>query len=415
MQEKLKIEQEKLKREQEKLKRELKKEQEKLKREQEKLEKLKKLKREQEKLKKLKREQEKLKRDQEKLEPEPETILHVVTEDATQAGLLGRAILSNRLPFLNSTSFDSFVIKIGCSSVMLGGQSPPGSRILYLAGINYQEMDWIYSLTKITDAIKLLDCNEIKYLVNTLECTTKCIWNGDAKLNSLCNLKRVSVSGCFKLRQVFPSALLQSLVSLEHIEIDVCDSLEEIFEKEKEEDHQENEIVSLKIDHTATSPCLGNLVFIKISECHKLKNLFTPSIVKGLVHLRTLEVKLCSTLEEIISDEKAETGGSTERITFPCLYRIDLRGLDSLTCFCARRCTIEFPALELLDIKKCPKMETFGRGNQVTPNLVNRIHLDGQKRWTNNLNITLQQFFKERQIVFEQYKQQNNHSRAYAM
>ncbi|KAK1569202.1 hypothetical protein Q3G72_033770 [Acer saccharum] len=475
------------------------------------------------------------------------TILHSVTEDATLAGSLGRAILSNRMPFLNSTSFDSFVIKFGCPSFKIFEESPPWSRILYLAGIKYQELDWAYSLTKITDALQLcgmaglrniltdlgnhgfndlkflqlVHCGEIKYLVNTLECTPKFIvfnslesllmhdmnilieichgplpaesfrklkrmhlqkcnkmlnivpsdllrrlhslesfeargclsvvyvfdferlviakeetkflsslnhlklrslsnmmqiWNGDAKLISLCNLKNVLVNQCSKLRQVFPPALLQSLVSLEHmeiyncsrleeifgkeeehLEIDYCNSLEEIFGKEEEEeDHQENEIVSQKIDHIATSPHLGNLVLIKISSCYKLKNLFTPSIVKGLVQLRTLAVKFCRTLEEIISDEKAETGGSTERITFPGLYQIDLRGLDSLTCFCARRCTIEFPALELLDIQRCSKMETFGRGDQVTPKLVNMIHLDGKKRWMDNLNITLQQFFKEK-------------------
>ncbi|TXG55670.1 hypothetical protein EZV62_020926 [Acer yangbiense] len=437
------------------------------------------------------------------------TILHSVTEDTILAGSLGRAILSNRMPFLNSTSFDSFVIKFGCPSFKIFEESPPWSRILYLAGIKYQELDWAYSLTKITDALQLcgmaglrniltdlgnhgfndlkflqlVHCGEIKYLVNTLECTPKFIvfnslesllmhdmnilieichgplpaesfrklkrmhlqkcnkmlnivtsdllrrlhslesfeargclsvvyvfdferlviakeenkflsslnhlklrslsnmmqiWNGDAKLISLCNLKHVLVNQCSKLRQVFPPALLQSLVSLEHMEIYNCSHLEEIFGKEEEEeDHQENEIVSLKIDHIATSPRLGNLVLIKISSCYKLKNLFTPSIVKGLVQLRTLAVKFCKTLEEIISDEKAETGGSTERITFPGLYQIVLRGLDSLTCFCARRCTIEFPALELLDIQRCSKMETFGRGDQVTPKLVNMIHLDG--------------------------------------
>ncbi|TXG55648.1 hypothetical protein EZV62_020904 [Acer yangbiense] len=423
------------------------------------------------------------------------TILHVVTGGDSLAGSLGRIILSNRMPFLNSTSFD---IKIGYARDMLIEKSPPGSRILYLAGIKYQELDWAYSLIKITDALQLrgiaglrnilpdlgnhgfndlkflqlVHCGEINYLINTLECTPKCIvlnglesllmkhidllqrlhslesfeahdcfsvvyvfdfeslviakeetkflsslnhlklwslfnmmriWNGDAKLISLCNLKLISVYRCSNLRQVFPPALLQCLVSLEHMEIEGCDRLEEIFgkEEEEEEDHQENKIVSLKIDHTATSPRLGNLVSIKISGCPKLKNLFASSIAKGLVQLRTLKVVLCSKLEEIISDEKAETGGSTDRITFPSFYQIDLGDLRSLACFCARRCTIEFPALELLDIQRCSKMETFGRGDQaVTPKLVNMIKIDGEKRWMDNLNITLQQFFKGKQLFF---------------
>ncbi|KAH7519120.1 hypothetical protein JRO89_XSUnG0132700 [Xanthoceras sorbifolium] len=131
------------------------------------------------------------------------------------------------------------------------------------------------------------------------------IWNGDATLISLCNLTTISVYHCSKLRQVFPPPLLQSLVSLEIID---CNSLEEIFGKEEEED-QENEIVALKIDHTAVS--------------------------------------------------------------------------------------LEFPALESVNIQECPKLETFVRGGQVAPKL-NVIHLEGEKRWMDNLNITVQQFFNEK-------------------
>ncbi|KAK1567054.1 hypothetical protein Q3G72_007602 [Acer saccharum] len=61
------------------------------------------------------------------------TILRVSTNDATLDGSLGHAILSNRVPFLNSTSFD---IKIGYARDILLEKSPPGSRILYLEGFN---------------------------------------------------------------------------------------------------------------------------------------------------------------------------------------------------------------------------------------------------------------------------------------
>ncbi|KAK0591171.1 hypothetical protein LWI29_036456 [Acer saccharum] len=118
------------------------------------------------------------------------------------------------------------------------------------------------------------------------------IWKGDAKLFNLCNLRWILLQDCSKLRQVFPPALQQSLSSLEQVVISSCDSLEEIFGKEEEEDHhQENEIVELKIEHTTTSPSFGKLTFIHISDCH-------PSIVKGLVQLSKLEVELCRTMEK---------------------------------------------------------------------------------------------------------------------
>ncbi|KAL5861582.1 hypothetical protein ACOSQ4_002878 [Xanthoceras sorbifolium] len=327
-------------------------------------------------------------------------ILHISTGEAgpNNSLELGHVILSNRMPFLNITSF---VIKIGYKYNQLEQSPLPWSKILYIKSILI-EVTTELQLCKIVgihgfNELKLLElthCQEITYLLGTLEytlyrgfnsvgslltehipnlvnlfhgplpaesfcklqemymwnynkmltiipshllqrlhsledfdarscysviylfdfqslriilfdlCEIIQIWNGDATLISLCNLTTISVYHCSKLRQVFPPPLLQSLVSLEIID---CNSLEEIFGKEEEED-QENEIVALKIDHTAVS--LG---------CHKLKNLFTPAIVKGLVQLKTLKVELFRTLEDIISDEKAETGGSTESITFPSL------------------------------------------------------------------------------------------------
>ncbi|KAL5865550.1 hypothetical protein ACOSQ3_003064 [Xanthoceras sorbifolium] len=327
-------------------------------------------------------------------------ILHISTGEAgpNNSLELGHVILSNRMPFLNITSF---VIKIGYKYNQLEQSPLPWSKILYIKSILI-EVTTELQLCKIVgihgfNDLKLLElthCQEITYLLGTLEytlyrgfnsvgslltehipnlvnlfhgplpaesfcklqemymwnynkmltiipshllqrlhsledfdarscysviyflsslkriilfdlCEIIQIWNGDATLISLCNLTTISVYHCSKLRQVFPPPLLQSLVSLEIID---CNSLEEIFGKEEEED-QENEIVALKIDHTAVS--LG---------CHKLKNLFTPAIVKGLVQLKTLKVELFRTLEDIISDEKAETGGSTESITQPHLF-----------------------------------------------------------------------------------------------
>lgn len=102
-------------------------------------------------------------------------------------------------------------------------------------------------------------------------------------------------------------------------------------------------------------------------------------------------------MEAIIWDEKAETGPSTWWTIFPSLYEIYLTDFICLICFYAGWCDIEFQALELVDIQICPKMKTFGHSDQVTHKL-NVINLNSEKRWMDNLNITVQQFFKEKQV-----------------
>ncbi|XP_044476181.1 probable disease resistance protein At4g27220 [Mangifera indica] len=212
------------------------------------------------------------------------------------------------------------------------------------------------------------------------------IWKGDHQSISLHNLKRVYLWSCPKLIKLFSPTLLQSLICLEEIELNLCYNLKEIFEKE--------EVENVELDQTIIPPCLGNLTFIKISGCFNLEILFTPSIVKLLVKLKTLVIKRCLRIQEIITNEKGEKEEPLESIVFPSLYCLELGKLNSLTCFSSRSYTIEFPKLERLRIYKCRKMKTFGFGEQVTPNL-KKVRLGGTNRWNGNLKSTLEEFFNE--------------------
>lgn len=156
---------------------------------------------------------------------------------------------------------------------------------------------------------------------------------------------------------------------------------------------------------SSPTPSLGNLVSITIRGCGKLRNLFTTSMVKSLVRLESLEVSSCPTLQEIIMDDEGEVGlqgASTKKITFPSLFNIELYDLDSLACFCSSdlHATVEFLALEALQIIRCPSMKTFGYGDQLTPKLLKGVELEiGEYRWTGNLNHTVQQYvYNEKKI-----------------
>ncbi|XP_031263112.1 probable disease resistance protein At4g27220 [Pistacia vera] len=173
------------------------------------------------------------------------------------------------------------------------------------------------------------------------------IWKGDHQSISLHNLKKVVLWSCNKLIKLFSPSLLETLICLEEIHIKFCNDLEEIFEKK--------EVLYEELGHTITSPSLGNLASIYIFVCRELKNLFTPSIVKCLVKLKYLQVSFCPKIQEIVTNEEGEKEASIEKIGFPSLYLLELRGLNNLTCFSSGSYTIEFPALERLEITDVEK------------------------------------------------------------
>ncbi|TXG55669.1 hypothetical protein EZV62_020925 [Acer yangbiense] len=223
-------------------------------------------------------------------------------------------------------------------------------------------------------------------MLQTLELTmlTKMeqVWKGDSQLMSLCNLKRLKLDYCLELKKLFSPALQQTLLSLEHLEVICCYKLEEIFGKIQEA-------------QATASPSLGKLRFILMKSCTQLKTLFVPSIVESLVQLGTLKVQSCTTMKEVIADEKGEGAAKKKRIVFPNLYEIHLERLDSLICFCPYT-TLEFPALEILRIDECPKMKMFGYGDQITPKL-KKVLQGTKEHWFGSLNLTVQQLFKEEQ------------------
>ncbi|KAJ4713064.1 Disease resistance protein [Melia azedarach] len=216
------------------------------------------------------------------------------------------------------------------------------------------------------------------------------VWKGNIRFLYFHSLKILGLWNCNEIRNIFPQAMLPSLISLERIEVSGCHNLEEIFGKKEE--GQEDEIVSWKKCHTEA---LGNLTYINVESCSKVVNLFTTSIAKSLVQLKKMDVSWCSAMQEIVSIEEGE---SAERIVFLSLYSMELKGLDSLTCFLPGLCPIEFPALERVKIVGCPKMKTFGFGDQVTPKL-KKVNLEGKNRWMGNLNDTLQKFFHEQESI----------------
>ncbi|XP_059655814.1 probable disease resistance protein At4g27220 [Cornus florida] len=199
--------------------------------------------------------------------------------------------------------------------------------------------------------------SKLKEIVLDSLSNTTHIWkDGPHQFISLCNLEQLCVCCCPKLRKLLSPKLLQWLVRLKYLDVIACHSLEVLFGHDEEQDTE-----------TAV-PFLRSLTRVSVYHCENLRRLFSTSIVKGdLEKLECLNVSRCYKLQNVIEDKKGKQEAAS--VEFPCLSSISLIQLYKLKSFCTGYYTIEWPSLERLDIRYCSEMETFGYGDQLTPQL----------------------------------------------
>ncbi|XP_058007404.1 uncharacterized protein LOC110653611 isoform X2 [Hevea brasiliensis] len=120
------------------------------------------------------------------------------------------------------------------------------------------------------------------------------------------------------------------------------------------EDLRLGSVTCEKIWHDQLSATYSNLKSLSVYGCNKLKYLFTTSIVKSLLQLKTLHIDDCSSLEEIILTEEIieEEDERVNKIIFPKLDVLELWHLPNLIRFCSGY-QIEFQSLTDLDIGGC--------------------------------------------------------------
>eukprot|EP00257_Ricinus_communis_P015766 XP_015573739.1 disease resistance protein At4g27190 [Ricinus communis] len=84
-------------------------------------------------------------------------------------------------------------------------------------------------------------------------------------------------------------------------------------------------------------PCFDNLRSLHIHDCGKLKNVFSLSIARVLVHLEYLDCSHCGKIREIISKKEGEDfriAEAAENTWFPKLTYLELDSLPELISFC---------------------------------------------------------------------------------
>ncbi|KAK8689483.1 hypothetical protein V6N13_088200 [Hibiscus sabdariffa] len=137
-----------------------------------------------------------------------------------------------------------------------------------------------------------------------------------------------------------------------------------------------------------------NLTTLEVSRCQGLKHLFAHSTAKSLVQLTRMSITDCKMIEEIVGCSGDEV---KEGIEFTQLKCLGLSCLPNLSSFCSGNCTFEFPLLETVILRNCPKMRTFPQKRFIAPKLqpVYSTEAGDAGPWEGDQNTTIQLLFME--------------------
>ena len=104
-------------------------------------------------------------------------------------------------------------------------------------------------------------------------------------------------------------------------------------------------------------PRFQNLTRLTVQRCHKLKYIFSASMIESLKQLQHLDIRFCEDLQEIISENRADQ--VIPYFVFPQLTTLKLQDLPKLRCLYTVMHTSEWPALEILLVHGCDKLKIF--------------------------------------------------------
>ncbi|PPD91121.1 hypothetical protein GOBAR_DD11943 [Gossypium barbadense] len=211
------------------------------------------------------------------------------------------------------------------------------------------------------------------------------------------------------VEEVFPcKGDVGTLTPIRNLMLDRAMNLYHIWRKDLEFDHILSNLQKLEvwecddlINITVSSSSLQNLTTLDVSFCQMMTNLVTPLVVKNLVQLTRMSVAGCSKMTEIVGNG----GDCHQTIVVSKLKCLELSYLESLTSFCSRNYTFNFPCLEELVVERCPRLKTFTEGVLSTPQLQRVIQSRYPEKWSwaSDLNTTIQQLYTEKDGFYDGY------------
>ncbi|XP_039683128.1 uncharacterized protein [Medicago truncatula] len=146
----------------------------------------------------------------------------------------------------------------------------------------------------------------------------------------------------------------------------------------------------------SSSTSFTNLTYLVVDNCIELICLITSTTAKSLVQLKTLKIKNCEKMLDVVKidhEEKVE-----ENILFENLEFLELTSLSCLRSFCCGKQAIVFPSLLDFVVKGCPQMKIFSSALTVAPCLTSIEVEEENMRWKGDLNTTIEQMFIEKEV-----------------
>ncbi|XP_022637496.1 uncharacterized protein LOC106763188 [Vigna radiata var. radiata] len=135
------------------------------------------------------------------------------------------------------------------------------------------------------------------------------------------NLQEVNIYKCGELKHVFSANITAGLPQLKILEIGKCNMLEQIIEDEivAEDEYQHFESNQVKVsaksisipsvsivNNSSGSFSLSSLAFLWIDACPMLESLFTTSVAKTLTSLEQLKISKCHGLKHIVTPTRVK-------------------------------------------------------------------------------------------------------------
>ncbi|KAJ0028331.1 hypothetical protein Pint_36512 [Pistacia integerrima] len=184
--------------------------------------------------------------------------------------------------------------------------------------------------------LQVIDNSELEQMIDVKD-------GEEVGANLLQTLSDITVEKCHKLKYLFPISIARGFQQLERLQVIHNSELEQM--------------VDVKDGEEVGANLLQTLSDITVEKCHKLKYLFPISIARGFQQLKFLRVIDNSELEEIFGDNDVI---DKKEFRLPQLTWMCLEDLPRLTNFCHVDYHFIFPTprLELLEVKRCPKIST---------------------------------------------------------
>ncbi|RDY13693.1 putative disease resistance protein, partial [Mucuna pruriens] len=247
------------------------------------------------------------------------------------------------------------------------------------------------------------------------------ICHGPIPTPSFEKLQVIKVGGCDRLKNLFLYSLVRNLSQLHEMEISKCKDMKEIIAMEKQEDEKEvpkivlpelrsltliglpmlqsfylsltvdkgnpsiesiplalfnEQVVMPKLeilrlcdidtcniwdDQFLVHSCIQNLTHLTLFGCKRLTSLFSPSVARGLVKLKYLDINLCSMLQEIfVQDKEVTVVEYTLTLTvvqFPNLETLRIAKCDLKSIWPNRLAPNSFCKLEKINIANCRRLD----------------------------------------------------------